>query len=718
MLGVGRIGALGQASWRRAAGAGAPVTDPIVTAINADGWSVTATSPPTMDPVGAPRFVRVNRQGYVAGVGLSSFLESTILTKRVRLPFPDQATLNASRVANTASICSTDTITGVTNNSALTSPKPIANWAVVPKSIVGDTIEVEVTAFHWAARNNRQVAYVTFTATDGTNSITPVTVSEPTLSPNPRDVYPVIVYRAVLNVAGLANPADITVNAEVYPHVGGVGSVERSADNAANPDRRAFRPLVFWRNTSRLTNRPTAYVALAADAGDGVGTPTASGVASTSLATAKATPFNTISNAIVGLRSAFTSIDGCQIVLQIGTHTDATNPAALTYQLGNAEVVIERDYNNPAATRSNTIFAPAATWGFRSHMFKLRGITYRRTGAFTFSSATAGGQLVMEDVAFDNNSQSAALLGNANTMGYLDGVAATTVGGSTLNQGASNIIAMLRGVDMFVVSAGTGVEMFNVIGSRLRSVNQAAIAARNNSGCIVACSELLNLTTGALGGMFTGTKGNVAAYANLVVEFISTTGASSMRPSSDDATDDFAHCVMHNITMAGFGLWGRLNAFYNETNGVARFGRFLSVKGCIFPQMNTKHDTWHGINDAQPADAPNRVGVWCYLYGVDCAGNLEINLPANPSSESQEFYGLGSIPANSDTIIDAAHDPKWVTPAHTTAGPVAGGGGGNYRLQAGSAALGILTNPVLAFDLAGNPRPASNDAAGAYGLAA
>jgi hypothetical protein len=711
---LSRFRALGLSQRRAGGGGGAPVSDPIIQSINADGWSITATSPPTMDPVGAPRFLRLTRQGYVAGTGLTTFLESTILTKRVRLPFPDQATLDNSRVSNSVSVCSTDSATGVTNNSALLSPIPIANWGVVSKQLVGDTIEVEVSAYHWAARNNKQVAYVTFTATDGINPITPVTISTPTISPNPRDLYPVIVYRAVLNVAGLANPADITVNAEVYPHVGGSASVARSADNAANGDRRLFRPLVFWRNTSYTNNRPTAYVALAADAGDGVGTPTASGVVSTSLVTAKATPFNTIGNAIVGLRSAFGSIDGCRIVLQIGTHTDSTSPAALTYQLGNAEVVIERDYANGAATQANTIFAPAASWSFRSFMFKLRGITYRRTGAFTFTTATANAQFVLEEATFDNNSQSAAIVGNAVVMVYFDGVAATTVAGSALNAGASSIIAMLRGVNLSVVTPGTAIELFNAIGCRFPSIVQADAAARGNSGCIVACSEVLGLTGTCLGGNFAGSQNNAGAFANLVLEFISTTSSSAMRPSGDDATYTFGHCVMHNITVAGFNVWGRINAFYNETIGTARSGRFISVKGCIFPQMNTKHDIFHGLNEGQTAAAPFRTGVWCYLHGVDCAGNLEINLPASPPTESQEYYGLGSVPANSATAIDSAHDPKWVTPRHTTAGPVAGLGGGNYRLQAGSAAAGILADPVLAFDLAGNARPTSNDAAGAY----
>ena len=68
------------------------------------------------------------------------------------------------------------------------------------------------------------------------------------------------------------------------------------------------------------------------------------------------------------------------------------------------------------------------------------------------------------------------------------------------------------------------------------------------------------------------------------------------------------------------------------------------------------------------------------------------------------------LPANELSSFTA----QFTTVAHTTAGPTAGAGGGNYVLQAGSPARGIVEGVLIGFDLAGTAR-AANGAAGGYG---
>ncbi|WP_377846980.1 hypothetical protein [Bosea sp. UC22_33] len=84
---------------------------------------------------------------------------------------------------------------------------------------------------------------------------------------------------------------------------------------------------------------------------------------------------------------------------------------------------------------------------------------------------------------------------------------------------------------------------------------------------------------------------------------------------------------------------------------------------------------------------------------------------ANSANEGQEYAGLKSNIGTSTTV---RNDPLFVDPKAVTAGPVAGAGGGDYRLQAGSPCIGMVVSSPLPFDLAGNARSATASAAGAY----
>jgi len=144
--------------------AAAPTSDPGITDVSSLGWDVNFTSPPTMDPVGAPKYLYAIRQGYNTSGGATSFTDTLILTQRIRQAYPNHASLDASRVALTDYVYSTDTVTNVTNNSAETSPKPIANWVTPHRAVVGNSISVEIVAAHRNARSGVQVACVVFRA--------------------------------------------------------------------------------------------------------------------------------------------------------------------------------------------------------------------------------------------------------------------------------------------------------------------------------------------------------------------------------------------------------------------------------------------------------------------------------------------------------------------------------------------------------------------------
>ena len=78
---------------------------------------------------------------------------------------------------------------------------------------------------------------------------------------------------------------------------------------------------------------------------------------------------------------------------------------------------------------------------------------------------------------------------------------------------------------------------------------------------------------------------------------------------------------------------------------------------------------------------------------------------------AQDYPGQGSIIGTINTGV--GNDPLFTSPAHTTSGPVAGAGGGNYVLQGSSPARGMVTDAPVAFDFTGVAR-SGTVAAGAY----
>lgn len=684
-------------------GSGGPATDAAVTAIRADGWSVSYTSPPTMDPVGAPRYVVLSRPGFTTAGAPTTYSEALLLTTRVRLPFPNQATLDPSRVAMSDFIYSTDSIVGgssPTNSSTEASPIPICNWAMPDRRVVGNTLPrrfLEVVAFHRNAREGEQVACVEWTITDGTNAPIVLRRSVSEVSGHPGDRNAVLVYRpaADVDISTLADQANITVNCKVYPWIGNASSVDDSATRSAV---REFSPRVFRKWVARAAAPPLAYVATVAGS-----TPTVS----TDPAVAAANPYGTPMAALEALRTFTTNqTDGCEIRLMSGTHVWSASVVAGTYT-ANAEVVLTRD---PNVARASAIlsFGSTANVASRCSWLRITDVSLTRTGTFTITGLAAG-QIVLENVNFNNGGFSATWISGFSG-GSIVGCDVTSSAASLFNAGTPEN-RLVRGL------SGTGlanVEGWLVLGCALSGTTCSLVrGTRTQSGAIIAYNRITTGNT-ALGIAATENVSGCAIVQN-VVEFTSDTSNPSLRPSGDSATGNTTHFVLHNNTFAGSFLHGRSNVFYNDTAPPSnRVHRLTSCVGNIHVQINTKHDVFAGVNDAY-ADAAGRVGGWSYLYGVGCRGEFSQFIDAQNGglggSFAQAYPGLNASIGTSNSV---RNDPLFVSFQATTIAGVAGAGGGDYRLQTGSPAAARVAAPVLRFDLAGLARAAANDAAGAY----
>lgn len=684
---------------KRRAGNSLPVitTDAAITALRADGWSADMTNPPTLDPIGAPKYVVLDRNAFSAVGAPIVVRETLILTRRVRLPAPDNATLEASRVAMSSHAYAGDTVVGsaAVNNSTLSSPKPTANWALPDRRIVGNNLRLEVVAFHRNARNREQVACVVFTVTDGTTTITQ-TINNSSALGHAGDRNAVIGYAANIDITSLAN-VQLTANAKVYPWIGGAASVLDSADGAAGS--REFRPQIYRKNPTLAATPSLIYVAVA-------GGNDANAVVSTDAATAKASPAATVAGAIARLRAqvAGNRIDGCEVRLMAGTHVFSA--VAVNTYITDCAVIVTRD---PDSARSLCVLSyGTATAVWQCPFVHFRDLSIVRAGVSALGVSTF---FIMENVDLDNASRNATIA-QSNARGYLLGVTISNLSQLALGGAATTGYNLIRGVDggtLGLTTANPQVEQWLVLGCHLRGV-VFSTAAKAGSRGIVAFNRCMGLAGSSI-PLQIGAAENIEGFALIqnVLEWVGTALTANFRPSGDAATGNITNMLVHNNTFAGFAAYGRGNILYDETSATLRTHTLNSFKGNLHSQINYKSDIF-----AQVSALPNvslRVNTWSYGFGVDCEGEIALYRDAGGGGFSQDYPGLRSVIGTSDTVplVAAFTDYRG-----TTIGPVAGAGGGTYSIGSGSVAAARLASPVLRFDMTGTERAATNDAAGAY----
>ncbi len=658
------------------------------TAVNADGWTASYPAPPTFDPAGAPERFAVQRSGFTPTGSATTWTDLLTVTRRVRQAYPNQANLTASTVALSDYIYQGDSVSGAGNASTEACPQPIANWVMPDRVIVGDTVTLEIVAFHRNARNGEQVACVEFSATDGTATVTQK-VSATVISARATDRNAVIVHRAALDISTLANPGTITCNARVYPWIGTAASVR---DSAAATAGREFSPRIFTRNTARLAAPPFAYVATTGN--------DATGVVSTNAATAKATPFLTVLGAIKGLKAATGvtggRIDGCELRLGAGSFV-ATSLAATDVTGGIQDAAALTITRDPAVAKSAAILTfGLAAFRARFPWLRIADCTIQRTGANALTGeASPQMGVTLDDVAFDNANNNTTILSNAHLS--ISGCDLTNAGSSPFAAGPYEV-RLVRGLQC---ASGVATENWLIVGSRLTGGSHGSAllsgGTRSSNGAITAFNYLSGYRP-AYGG---NPETIACAMVQNVIEFFSATSNTGLSVSPDAGVTNTSHAVMFHNTVAGFWNHGRSNLFYDETTGTARTHRLLAVKGNIQVSVNTKGDVFR-------ADG-TRTGNWPYLYGVGVASDL-LQFDAADPTFRQEFAGLGCAVGTSTT---APVNPQFTAPAHTVNG-VAGAGGGTYAIQAGSPARSMVTGGLLRFDISGVARPANATSAGAY----
>lgn len=704
MLGsVGRVGL----STRRASVAAAA----IIQSVQADGWqAVWPSTPPTFDPNNSPVSQTFARQGFDTSGTATTVLENIIINRRVRQVFPNQTSDTAANVALADYVYSTDSAAGVTNNSTEISPKPIAAWVMRDRQLVGNTINWEIVAFHRNARSQQMVACVRVRGNDGTNQTAWQVVSTTVVSTYCEDANAVEVYAGTLDITAL-NTGLVWLEAEVMPWIGGAASVLKSEDSTVP---REFSRRNFYKDMTREANPPLAYVS-----SSGVD---ATGVWSTNATTAAATPFLTVTGAMTAMNDATRGtpatggiMDGCRI--RIVNTVNLGGGSATTRSQSVAAVIVERA---PGTARASAIVTWGATMRPRLGVGTLLGgltegalcffdVTLNRTGAFNINGETTNNlQMHWHNVALSSSSATSFSTSSGPTHLYTFGTVVTGTCPAFQTTGTQR--RLLRGLVCNL--AGVTFEAFNTIGCTITGVNGVTI--QDASAPFIGYSNQW-LAPGSTSGVgaFVGTVsgGDLGGYAwvqNLVEVLHTTTSTAGWRVANDGALGNITHAVNCYNTHTGYRGVSRQNQFYDEAT-VARFHKLIRDVGNVYSQMNTKGDMFQSDG--------TRTGQFAYTHGVGCQGNWSQFRPSTATlgNENQTFPGIRSnMNTTSDTV---RNDPLFVNYQATDGSggtATAGAGGGNYRLQGGSPARGIVDQALLRFSLDGTARNATADVPGCY----
>jgi hypothetical protein len=726
---------LGLGLWLSSGGSSGPVTIPAPFAsVNGptsdpyggakyEGWSANYSAQPT---VPSPVAFTVSRPGY-SGTDSSSadttatttYLDTMYVTTTVRQPWPNQTSQSALTAALSEYIYSTDTPSGsVTNNCTLTSPKPVAKWALPGRRVVGNSVRLEVVAFHRDARNGKPVSHVVFTATDGTNTVT-ATVATPAILAYTNDQNPVIGYGVDLDITSLNDNASFTVDAVVYPWIGNSTASQRRSVDGTSGQLWEFSTQTYLKNTSRAASPPFAYITAAGNDG--------TGVVSTTAATAKATPFATLKGALEGLKAQVTTTDGCQV--RISNHTVAWGPtasAAGTYQTV-GEVIITRD---PDVARASCVLSfGGSTVSHRHSWMRFTDLTIDRAGGTSQPNFVNPAQVTFDNCDFNNSSRASQIIANATSVTHWIGIAFTNATTQILSAGTTPV-GIIRGC----TGSGLQVETCCVIGNTLTgNLGSVSTTATRSSNAVLAFNKFQ-----ALGGATVPFGwGNLDATGVAIVqnlfEYTSATGNAVVRPSGDDATGNLTHFVIHNNTFAGAGVNGRLNMFYDETDFVRRNHTLVSFKGNVCGSgYYIKADWFHGASDGNPEGytigSPSQaIGNWSIYYGAGCVANFSNYATASPDTEAQVYAGDNSLIGTSTSTPQVTNGTGLSSlftnnQAVTFDGVVtytAGAGSGGYLLadNVANVARGIMESRLLPFTLDGVARLTASDHPGAFSAA-
>lgn len=687
--------------------------------VSTDGYQVVMDSPAdlSMTPV------LVARVGYKRDGSATIYEDTVYLTKRIREPYPTSTSnltpvFTPDRVALSDYIYANDSVRGITNNSAIACPKPVAQWVMPSRLTVSDTVDWEVTAFHREARSGQQVACVEVRANDGTNQTAWQTVGTTAVSTLCEDRNAVEVFKGTLDISSLADNSVIWLEARVKPWIGGVAAI-RSTDDFTGAEE--FSPRYFYRSTTRVSSPPYAYVSSTGD--------NTTGVWSTATATAAAFPFLTVAGALAAVTAQITTCDGgiihivdtvtmgtVSVLTAVGQKAGAVTVTRAPTTARSAAIVQISGTSMSTQLGVNNVLSSPLTEG--ALVFK--DVSVQRVGALAFTSSTyASGTetkglfLQWWNVNFDNGSQVSTYMsagGRVNDAAFgfdMTNPPSATSNSAVFGVSSTNLHRLWRG---FRGTMNKALIMgYAVVGSELTDGTGLALQSADKGSLTYANKWLKTPQNVLLLNPSDAVTVDRLVMANTLVEW---TGSSTVFPTLQfcENSGNTSQAILHYNTFTGGGQAGRQNLLYDNqlgTPGRSQLHVLQSFKGNIFSQPNVKGDIFAHLSTA--------IGNYAYVHGVGTEGNWWTWDANAPASEDPTYVGRYSVSPPSPTAIN---DPLFTNYQGSTWNGVTltpGAGGGTYTLTAGSPARDLVPTLMFSRDIAGNIRSGVQPA-GAYSV--
>ena len=612
---------------RQGGGGGATPTPANFSAVDANGWQVTYSSPPTFDPSGDPEIFTVTRQGYNASGSLVDVDDTLTMMSRLRQPFPNQATLTTDQALSDDFIYSSDVVAGsVTNNSTRAYPKPIAMWLTQDKQIIeSDSMTVQLAVAHAHARSGRPVAAVTFSVSDGTTTAT-ATVSSMTTRSCPATSLAVPCFEGTLDVSGMTQGATLTIDAVIYPWVGDAFTISTDADAYPSPNLTTLRALC---NRTGAYGRAYAYV-------DPVGGNDGTAVVSETAATAQAAPYATFITAAAAIKTynnanlGRNNADGGIVRFEVGT-TTLTGSWRTTASTDTWPITLEAAN---AANIATTIFRTTVSYQSSTPNYVVvKNLTLLNMGGnvafFDSAATTAAPLLVFDSCDFAIN---------------------TVVGWDAwLYRTGRTYFFDCSGEDAVQhAQFSTVYKACNYVGSNFCGENSgfSQVGCKNVTNQITyrAAGATLPETRGMLIGWNHLTRSNAAiifsegvtlgdrgmAVVNNVIEMIGGQTAACMQLWADNNVNAAQNIVVQNNTIVG----SRLNIAYQDIGSVT-IAKTAYVQNNVFFLRNTKTDVF-GAN-------ANLIGNWSNVFSVGWRYNALIEGSSDGNSVPGTGRWLGEV---------------------------------------------------------------------------
>lgn len=677
-------------------GTSAAIAPSQMTFVAADGWQATYPSPPaSFNPVSAPVTLAVTRPGFTTTGSATTVVDQLTVMARVRQPFPAQTSLTADKVALSNFVYATDQLpAGVTNQSTLTYPRPIACWLTPDlERAQGSTFTARLAVAHAYARSGKPVAAVTFIASDGTNTVQQ-TISAMSSRQWGSGLYAPY-FECAIPLATLNQGALCSLDVIIYPWVG--TSFQASVSGATYPSIN-FSVLKFLNDRTGAYGQAYAYVN--ATTGNN-----ATAVVSATPATAAALPYLTVAAAAAAVRTfnntTYTrnNASGGTIRLVAAEHVHATFQSVT---VGEIPLVIEAENS---ALKSTTIYKDSGATAVNStpQKLKFRNLTLKKVGASvtmldnSATLATLDRMLVLENVAIDRNGTSTygAWLYKTGRCWMVDVSSATTLGA---------MLDDFAGVCKEIIAIGcsgpfASTNFFNAIACRLTGGLRRVPSGANVELGLGQLFSHCHITQNVDGNRaMTSSAGTIDDRGFAMVGCVLEQTAGETAPNLSFHADTDVQVVENALCIAITVVGSRTNWLYQDTGSITVAKRGF-MRFSVHRQRNTKTDVF-GANS-------NLVGNWPASYNVGSRSNAVIKGSNDGNSVPGVGRWLGEAAALGDAYGSLATPlaVAWVSDRSFDGG---GAGGGDYTPGPGSA-LPFIPTGLAPFPIDMLGRVVAND---------